>query len=195
MFKTFQTLYEFKTTILKSKFYCFGFKVANETEAKQKVKEYKTKYKDATHLCYAYILGNNQETYYYSDGGEPNKTAGLPIYLAMRANKLSCSLIIIVRYFGGIKFGTKNLKDCFSNLANQTIKRAKLVNGCLVNLYKVIVSLNELKNLQHGFNKSIVKKIFHSSKVEVHLGLLPQQEKRFAMYLFTKLQDNYLLLG
>lgn len=194
MFKTFQSLQEYKATVLKSKFYCFGFKVANEFEAKQIVKEYKSKYKDASHLCYAYILGNNQETYYYSDGGEPNKTAGLPIYLAMKANKLSCSLIIIVRYFGGIKFGTKNLKDCFSNLASQIIKQAKLANGCLVSLYKVVVNLNELKNIQHLFSKNIVKKIFHSAKVEIHLGLLSQQVKLLAKYSFIKVQDNYLLL-
>lgn len=194
MFKTFSCLSKYQTTILKSQFYCFGLPVSNETQAKQIVKQYKTTYKDASHLCYAYILGNDQETYYYSDGGEPSKTAGLPIYLALKANYLSCCLVIIVRYFGGIKFGVKKLKDSFSHLANQTIKLAKLTNGCLVNLYKVKVKLSEFKSFNHQFANYIVKRSFLTNEVEVYLGLLPNQKEMVSKYQPIKIQSDYLLL-
>ncbi|MDE6477432.1 MAG: YigZ family protein, partial [Mycoplasmoidaceae bacterium] len=132
----FKTTNLYKETINKSKFVCLAFNISNSEEGKEIIKRLHTEYPDASHICYAYVLGNNQEDFFYSDDGEPNKTAGLPIYNNMKKYKLSFCMIAIIRYFGGIKFGVSALKDCFSNLANKLIELNKLVSVKKVNLFK-----------------------------------------------------------
>ena len=88
-----------------SKFIALAFPVHNEEEVKLKLAEVKKQYYDARHHCYAYILGPNKDAYRINDDGEPSGTAGRPIHGQLLSNDLTDTLIIVVRYFGGIKLG------------------------------------------------------------------------------------------
>ena len=125
-------MYSFKTNskskliVNKSKFFSFSFFINDVNDVKEILKQMHNEYPDASHICYAYILDDSANNYYYSDDGEPNKTAGFPIYNLMKKNQLFYSLIVVVRYFGGIKLGTTNLKNAFLSVASDLIKTENL---------------------------------------------------------------------
>src|SRR5690606_12630823 len=92
-----------------SKFIGFGFSVDDENEAKQKLSFLWEKYPDATHICYAYRLGADGETYRVNDDGEPSGSAGLPIYNQIVSKEITHVLVASVRYYGGTKLGVSGL--------------------------------------------------------------------------------------
>ena len=104
--------------IKKSKFIGLSFKVYSQDEIKDLLSTYQEKYSDATHICYAYILPNGEK---YSDDNEPTGSAGLPILNILKKNNLCYTLIIVIRYFGGIKLGSNGLVRAYSNTAMLTI--------------------------------------------------------------------------
>ena len=92
-----------------SKFISFAMPVTTEEEAKAKIDEYRNRYHDARHVCWGYRLGAAGELSRSSDNGEPSGTAGKPIIGQCLSNGITNVLIIVVRYFGGIKLGTGGL--------------------------------------------------------------------------------------
>ncbi len=94
---------------LRSKFLAFAYPVKTEDEVKQHVAAIQKKYYDARHACYAYMLGADRQRFRANDNGEPSGTAGKPILGQINSNNLTDILIVVVRYFGGIKLGTSGL--------------------------------------------------------------------------------------
>jgi len=92
-----------------SKFVSFVLHVETAEEAKAIVDEYRKKYADARHVCWAYVLGWERTDFRFSDDGEPSGTAGRPILGQIHAAGLTDVLVIVVRYFGGILLGTSGL--------------------------------------------------------------------------------------
>ena len=107
------------TLINKSKFIGIIKKVSSYEEVTTILNSIKTKYPDATHICYGYILPNIEK---YNDDGEPLGTAGLPILDVLKKNELCHVLAIVVRYFGGIKLGSNGLIRAYSNSISNLIK-------------------------------------------------------------------------
>lgn len=105
--------------INKSKFITKLYRVNNEDEIIKILGQLKKEYKDATHICYAYIVGNIKRM---SDDGEPGGTAGMPILNVLENNDLNYILAVIIRYFGGIKLGAGGLVRAYSNSVSETLK-------------------------------------------------------------------------
>ena len=105
--------------INKSKFICNLIKVTSELDAIEKINNIKTKYKDATHNCYAYIINNKMK---FSDDKEPNGTAGMPILNVLKNKKLDNILCVVTRYFGGIKLGAGGLVRAYTNSVTNCLK-------------------------------------------------------------------------
>lgn len=97
---------ESSLTEKRSRFLAFVLPVGSEEEAKHVVADFKKKYYDARHVCYAYVVGEHGETTRSSDDGEPSGTAGRPILTQIVARGLTFCVGIVVRYFGGVKLGT-----------------------------------------------------------------------------------------
>ena len=93
----------------RSKFLAFAFHVTSEEEVKQYVAEFRKKYYDARHVCWAYMLGAERTDFRANDDGEPSSTAGKPILGQINKNELTDILIIVVRYYGGVNLGTSGL--------------------------------------------------------------------------------------
>lgn len=108
-----------------SKFIGFAFPVDNEDEVKEKLSEIREIYPDATHHCYAYRLNFDGEDYRANDDGEPNGTAGLPIYNQLLSKGLTFILLIVVRYYGGTKLGVSGLIRAYKENAEATLAEAK----------------------------------------------------------------------
>lgn len=110
-----------------SKFISFAMPVQSVEEVKTIVAQYKKKYYDARHHCYAYILNASKDEYRCCDDGEPHNSAGRPIYGQLRSKKLSYSLVIVVRYFGGTKLGVGGLMQAYKAGAADALENGKII--------------------------------------------------------------------
>ena len=104
-----------------SKFLSFAYPVTDEEEIKNILGRLKKQYYDARHHCYAYVLGRDQQNFRANDDGEPTHSAGDPILGQIRSNELTNVLIVVVRYFGGIKLGIGGLIIAYRSAASEAI--------------------------------------------------------------------------
>jgi len=111
----------------RSKFLAFAFPVYSMEEIKGIVAEYQKKYYDARHVCYAYMLGVERTIFRANDNGEPSGTAGKPILGQINSNNLTNILIVVVRYFGGIKLGTGGLIVAYRMAAAEALANATFI--------------------------------------------------------------------
>lgn len=111
----------------RSKFLAFAFHVTSEEEVKQYVAEFRKKYYDARHVCWAYMLGADRTDFRANDDGEPSSTAGKPILGQINKNELTDILIIVVRYYGGVNLGTSGLIVAYRTAAAEAIANAEIV--------------------------------------------------------------------
>lgn len=111
----------------KSKFFGDAFHVESVKEAEEKLSELDKKYRDARHHCYAYVIGKKEEFVKYSDNGEPQGTAGMPILEYIRNKELTDVLVVVTRYFGGILLGTGGLSRAYRETGKEAVENAGIV--------------------------------------------------------------------
>lgn len=111
----------------RSKFIAIAVPVCSVEEIKQHLEAYQKKYYDARHVCYAYMLGHERKNFRSNDNGEPSGTAGKPILGQINSNELTDILIMVVRYFGGIKLGTSGLIVAYKAAAAEAIANATII--------------------------------------------------------------------
>lgn len=110
-----------------SKFFGYAFPVKNEDDVKLSLESVKTQHKMARHICYAYQIGIKQKQWRANDDGEPNNSAGMPIYGQIQSFGLTNILVVVVRYFGGIKLGVGGLISAYKTTAQEVLKTAEIV--------------------------------------------------------------------
>ena len=124
--RTVYALHESEKVIEKSRFLAYSTHVESEEEARDFLAEIRSKHSLATHVCYAFIadkLGNVQR---FSDDGEPQRTAGIPILEVLKAKKLYETAVAVVRYFGGVKLGAGGLVRAYSSSASENLDGAEI---------------------------------------------------------------------
>jgi len=112
----------------RSKFLAFAHHVKTADEAKSIVADYRKRYYDARHVCWAYMLGAKRSEYRANDDGEPSSTAGKPILGQINASELTNVLVVVVRYYGGINLGTSGLIVAYRQAAANAIANATVVS-------------------------------------------------------------------
>lgn len=112
---------------LRSKFLAFAIPVRTADEALDWVAQYQKEYFDARHVCWAYRLGADGQEYRANDNGEPSGTAGKPILGQIVSHSLSDVLVIVVRYFGGVKLGTSGLIVAYRTAASEALAAANKI--------------------------------------------------------------------
>ncbi len=126
-FLTIQSPSEGYYTEKRSKFLAFAFPVSSVAQIKEIIAEYQKKYYDARHLCYAYMIGPERKEFRANDNGEPSGTAGKPILGQINSNNLTDILILVIRYFGGVKLGTGGLIVAYRLAAADAIANATII--------------------------------------------------------------------
>ena len=111
----------------RSKFFAFAHHVESADEVKAIVTDYRKKYYDARHVCWAYMLGAARQDFRANDDGEPSSTAGKPILGQINSNELTDILIVVVRYYGGVNLGTSGLITAYREAAADAIAHAEVV--------------------------------------------------------------------
>lgn len=107
-----------------SRFLSFAIPVADAEEAKVEVKRFQNRFHDARHVCWAYMIGPDRKEWQLNDNGEPSGTAGKPILGQINSFELTNVLVIVVRYFGGIKLGTSGLIAAYREAARLALEEA-----------------------------------------------------------------------
>ena len=110
----------------RSKFFAFAHHVENVGQIKELLSQYRKKYYDARHVCYAYMLGAGREEFRANDDGEPSSTAGKPILGQINSNELTDILIVVIRYYGGVNLGTSGLIVAYREAAADAIAHAQI---------------------------------------------------------------------
>lgn len=126
-----------------SKFIGFAFPVNDERELKESLEKIKEEHPKATHHCYAFRLGIKGENYRANDDGEPNGSAGLPIYNQILAHDLTNILIIVVRYYGGTKLGVSGLVKAYKESAKLTLEEAEIITKELEEEIEINFNFNQ----------------------------------------------------
>jgi len=141
--------------INKSKFITFTFHLDKIEDVKEKLEFVKSKCKDATHYCYAYIINNQEKC---SDDGEPSSTAGAPILNVLQKENVNNVLCVVVRYFGGIKLGAGGLVRAYSKSCKDCLNIIELKKGYLLS---IAFDYNNINRVQFLLKESvIVNKVF-----------------------------------
>lgn len=143
----------------RSKFLAYAFPVQNETEVKQRLAEIQKKHWDARHHCYAYILGPHKDAYRLNDNGEPSGTAGRPIYGQLLSKDLTNTLVVVVRYFGGIKLGVSGLQNAYKVAAREALDAAVIVERTIQETYSVTfeyVKMNDIMQILKDPNVQVL---------------------------------------
>ncbi|MBP3715506.1 MAG: YigZ family protein [Phocaeicola sp.] len=147
----------------RSKFLAFAIPVRTQDEVKELVKEYQKRYYDARHACYAYMLGHERKDFRANDNGEPSGTAGKPILGQINSNELTDILIIVVRYFGGIKLGTSGLIGAYKTAAADAIANATIIEKTVdddVTVFFEYPFLNDVMRIVKEEEPQVVEQVF-----------------------------------
>jgi uncharacterized YigZ family protein len=127
-----------------SKFLSFLYPVTSVDEVKEILTQLKKKYYDATHHCYAYIIGADKEQFRMNDDGEPSSTAGKPIYGQLQSNNLTNVLLVVVRYFGGTKLGVSGLIKAYKESSAECIAQAEIIEKQVKNKYRIYFAYEDM---------------------------------------------------
>ena len=110
-----------------SKFFGYAFLVTSEEEVKSIIEKLKKQHHSARHWCYAYQIGTQNISYRANDDGEPNNSAGMPIYGQIQSFDVTNVLIVVVRYFGGVKLGVGGLINAYKTAAQLALENSKII--------------------------------------------------------------------
>ena len=146
-----------------SKFIAYSYPVYSEEEIKEKLEIVKKLEHSARHYCYAYILNPDKSTQRSNDDGEPSSTAGKPILGQILSNDLTNILIVVVRYFGGVKLGVPGLIRSYKTAAVQAIQEATIVTKTIKEQYKVSFKypqMNDVMRLVKEYDLEVIKNDF-----------------------------------
>lgn len=147
---TYKTIREASQGVYKekgSKFMAFAYPVTTESEVKSILDSLRKQYYDARHHCYAYILGPDKAAYRINDDGEPSSTAGKPIYGQLLSHDLTNILVVVVRYFGGIKLGVPGLINAYRTAAKDAIDNAIIIEKNITEVYNLQFTYEQMNSV------------------------------------------------
>ena len=174
-----QTLFKEKG----SKFFGYAFPVLSEDDVKVRLEQLKKKHHSARHFCYAYQLGIEKIRFRANDDGEPNNSAGLPIYGQIQSFEVTNILIVSVRYFGGTKLGVGGLISAYKVSAQITLEASVVVEKTINIHYKLTFNYDLMNVVQRIIKEKQIDVI--EQKLEMDCQYTISIRKKIANSIFT----------
>ena len=140
-----------------SKFYGYVIPVLTEKEIIEGIEQIKVKHHKARHWCYAWQLGKEEISFRVNDDGEPSNSAGQPIYGQILAKELTNVLIVVVRYFGGVKLGVGGLVRAYKTAAQLAVDSCEIVIKTIDNNYQIVFEYKDMNKIQRVIKKYNVR--------------------------------------
>ena len=183
-YKTIASIAEGTYSEKRSKFLAFAIPVTTVDEVKQYVAEYQKRYYDARHACYAYMLGAERTDFRANDNGEPSGTAGKPILGQINSYGLTNILIIVIRYFGGIKLGTSGLIVAYRQAAIEALENAQIIEKTVdddITFTYEFPMMNAVMKIVKDLNPQIIAQGYDTDctmTLRIRRGLMSQLRER-----------------
>ena len=162
-----------------SKFFGYAFPITSEEEAKRHITHIKKQHRAARHWCYAWQLGVEDMRYRINDDGEPSNSAGKPIYGQIQSFELTNILIVVVRYFGGVKLGVGGLINAYRAAARLALENSKIVEKTIKHRYKISFQYKDM-------NK--VMRIIKENQIQITDQIL---ELKCELFILINKNDSY----
>ena len=174
----------------RSKFLAFAHPVETIDEIKDLLTDYKKKYYDARHVCYAYMLGPERTDFRTNDDGEPSSTAGKPILGQINSRELTNILVVVIRYFGGVKLGTSGLIVAYREAAAEALSAATVIEKTIeetVTFTFPYVMMNSVMRVVKELNPRIVEQKYDETCIitlAIKRSMAPILEERLNKLAF-----------
>ncbi|MGM9535300.1 MAG: YigZ family protein [Intestinibacter sp.] len=170
--KMYKTLHDFGSdeyVVEKSTFIGYAKPIKSEEEAVEFINQIKKKHKDATHNVWAYTVGETMNIQRYSDDGEPQGTAGIPTLEVIKKEDLRDVVVVVTRYFGGIKLGAGGLVRAYTKGAKIGIEAAQIIQKVKYKEVSVTIDYNQIGKVQNEIMNMgyTIKDTLYSEKVEI----------------------------
>jgi len=165
VYKTIAAGSEGSVTEQRSKFISYALPVRTPEDVKEKIAAFRKQYYDARHVCWAYMLGAERLQFRVNDDGEPSSTAGKPILGVINSHGLTDVLIVVVRYFGGVKLGTSGLIVAYRAAATDAIANAEIIEKTVnetVSIEFAYPFLNDVMKIVKEINPQVLTQTFET---------------------------------
>ncbi|WP_439129184.1 IMPACT family protein [Polaribacter sp.] len=172
-----------------SKFFGYAFPVLTEDDVKEKLELLKKKHHSARHFCYAYQIGIEQIKYRANDDGEPNNSAGLPIYGQIQSFEVTNILIVSVRYFGGTKLGVGGLISAYKTSAQLALEASEILEKTIDVQYKLKFNYDVMNAVQRVIKEKNIEIV--SQKLEMDCEYVISVRKNDTKAIFTIFNNLY----
>lgn len=183
-YKTIAVSCEGTYTEKRSKFLAFAFPVSNLDQIKEHLERMQKEYYDARHVCYAYMLGPDRQIFRANDNGEPSGTAGKPILGQINSKELTDILIVVVRYFGGIKLGTSGLIVAYKEATIECLANAEILEKTVDETIEVLFEypfMNDVMRVVKDLSPKILDQGYDTDctmKLQIRKSMMPRLRER-----------------
>ncbi len=155
-----------------SRFMAFAYPVLSSDEAMEIVKQVKKEYHNARHHTFAYIIGFDQEEYRLNDDGEPSSTAGKPIHGQLLANNLTNVLVVVIRYFGGVKLGVGGLINAYRQATIDVLNNSKIIKKEVLERHSIRFDYSNMNDVMKILKEYDLKQENHQFDLESYLEFI-----------------------
>lgn len=171
--------------IQKSRFIASIERVESEAQAQVFIERLKKQYWDATHNCSAYLIGEKDEIQKANDDGEPSGTAGVPMLEVLKKRQLKDTVVVVTRYFGGIKLGAGGLIRAYGSATSEGLNAVGIVERKLMQIFHTTVDYHWLGKVENELRQSnyAIKDILYLEQVEVQTYVTSGEEAAFISYM------------
>lgn len=174
-----------------SKHTAYAYPVKDEEEIRLKIEALRKQFHDATHVCYAWRLGADQNNFRANDDGEPSGTAGKPILGQLQSFELTNVLVCVVRYFGGTKLGTGGLIDAYKTATRMALEQAEITEHLIYSRWKIHFPYDLQGKIMRWIKENGIQKIEFTQADEISMLIeIPLREEK---ELLKQLSEMYML--
>lgn len=186
MIDTYKTIEQPSNEILfkekNSKFYGYAFPVTTEDEIKPIIEQLKKTHYTARHWCYAYQIGTKTKIYRANDDGEPNNSAGIPIYGQIQSFDVTNILIVVVRYFGGVKLGVGGLVSAYKTAAQMALEEVEIVEKTIDIHYLIRFDYKNINKVMRVIKEKNINVINQTLELDCLIEISCRQTKAEEIY-------------
>ena len=168
-----------------SKFFGYAYPISNEEEVKEILTELKKQHHQARHWCYAFQLGTETKQYRANDDGEPNNSAGMPIYGQILSFDVTNVLVVVVRYFGGVKLGVSGLINAYKTGAQMALENVEIVEKTIDKHYLVNFDYKNMNKVMRVIKEKNINLVNQKMELDCEIEIAIRKknaEKIFSIF-------------
>ena len=159
-----------------SKFFGFAFPVTSEIEVKTHLENLKAEHFSARHWCYAYQIGTEVIKFRANDDGEPSNSAGMPIYGQIQSFEITNVLVVVVRYFGGVKLGVGGLISAYKTTAQLTLDEANIIEKTIDKQFKITFDYKNMNKVMRIIKEKNIQIVHQKMELNCEIQIATRKK-------------------